>query len=76
MLSGYDVAGVYVDGMYSSVGTCCCEHCRRKYRAEHGEEIPLDAWSPAWRDFGFQCVLLQQLEEFEMRCSVEIPAMR
>ncbi len=57
VLSGYDVAGVYVDGMYSSVGTCCCEHCRRKYRAEHGEEIPLDAWSPAWRDFGFQMVV-------------------
>ena len=57
VLARYDVAGVYVDGMYSSVGTCCCEYCRQRYRAEHDADIPLDVWSAPWREFGFRMVV-------------------
>jgi len=52
-LRRYPVAGVCVEGLEPH--RCFCPHCRRKYRALFGEDMPIDAlkripeWWSLWR---------------------------
>ena len=52
----YEAAGLYVDGLTPHV--CFCEHCRAKWRALYGTELPVEklAKFPAhwavWSEFG------------------------
>ena len=56
VMERYDVAGVYIDGMNSPLGTCCCNYCRGLYQKEHGHDIPTDIWDKQWREFGYRTV--------------------
>ena len=56
MFTGYPLSGLYVDGL--TPHACFCEHCRAKWRALFGSEMPVEKlgkipanWA-VWGEFG------------------------
>lgn len=50
MLSYAEVDGIFFDMPFWQF-PCRCRHCRERYRAEYGEEIPLQENTPEWFAF-------------------------
>lgn len=50
MLSYAEVDGIFFDMPFWQF-PCRCQHCRERYRAEYGEEIPLQENTPEWFAF-------------------------
>ncbi|WP_409342803.1 beta-galactosidase trimerization domain-containing protein [Paenibacillus sp. MBLB4367] len=50
LASRYDAQGVWIDMIHWPYSVCYCGHCRKRYLAEAGEELPkrVDWHDPAW----------------------------
>ena len=51
VIDGYDVDGFFFDTM-GAMGICHCAFCEAEYRARYGSDIPADASSPEWGQYG------------------------
>lgn len=49
----YEVDGIFYDGYAIPPGQCYCEICRKRFRAQYEEDIPVkrDEKSPLWKKF-------------------------
>jgi hypothetical protein len=75
ILSAYAFDGFFFD-MTFWPAICLCEHCRQRFREEHGAEIPttIDWLSPTW--CAFQSARERWMGEFAAALSGQVKAVR